>query len=111
MGAPTRLVGDVSARDADTPFGTADLPDEVVNRRLYITTATGDDGTGQRRGPWGLWVWMDEGEVHVGDPLWTPDPSAFRGANGAGLTPDERRFVATHLRVVADALIATADEP
>src|SRR5258707_165119 len=110
MSAPSRLLGDVSTKTAEAPFGTADLPDDVVNERYYITTATGDDGTGRRRVPWGLWLWIDAGEVHVGDPPWPRDPASFRGANGAGLTPHERRMVATHLRVVADALILTADK-
>lgn len=37
-----RLLGDISAKDAAEPFGTAALPDAVVNRRYIITVATGD---------------------------------------------------------------------
>jgi hypothetical protein len=108
----SRVLPDISTKAADPPFSTADLPDGVVNQRIYAVTAVGDDGSGRRQGPYGLWVWMDDGPPLVpGDPLWTPDPASYRGANGEGLTPDERRYLAAHLHVVAEALIRTADEP
>ncbi len=102
----TRLLGDISLHDAEPPYSTADLPDAVVNQRVYAVVAVSNDNA--RSGQWGLFVWMDK--EGPDEALWTPDPATFRGQNGAGLTPEERRYVASHLHGAAAALLRTADD-
>ena len=103
-------LGTISPRTAEAPFTTGDLPDEVVNQRVYAVVAVSRDAEISRLGVYGLFVWMDHGSDKAGDPLWQPDPTDYRGQDGAGLSPDERRYIAASLHACAVRMIEKADE-
>jgi hypothetical protein len=101
----TRIDEAVSMREHPAPFGTADLPDEVVNQRVMATVYMSQDN--DRHARWGVGVWVDRGGPD--DKPFTIGPEGWRGMDGEGLTRDEARYVASCLYSGALRLARAAD--
>jgi len=106
----------INLKDGLPDISTADLPDEVVNQRLIITTLTSaHDPRTPRGGAFGAAFWLDDGGP---DEKWfTIGPEGYRGVlsggfikGGPGLSADERRYAAAHLIAIAKVLLALDDE-
>lgn len=85
-----RIDEPVFMKDHPAPFGTAGLPDDVVNQRVMATVYMSQDGNRSSR--WGVGVWMDRGGPD--DKPFQIDTSGWRGMDGEGLTPEEATYVA-----------------
>ncbi|MBA3875613.1 MAG: hypothetical protein C0498_01530 [Anaerolinea sp.] len=69
----------------------------MVNQRVQATLYMTSDGA--RGGLLNLAVWMDDEQG--GGPGFVPPESSWRGWDGAGLSADERQYVAAALYVLA----------
>lgn len=87
------------------PWGTADLPDAVVNQRVVATVSV--SSRPDRMARWGVAVWMDATQADD-DKVFTIGPEGFRGMDGVGLTPSEARYVASCLYQAARRLMGAA---
>ena len=92
-------------REAPEPFGTADLPDSVVNQRVTATVWV--SSRPDRTARWGVGVWLDK-EQADDDKAFTMSGAAWRGMDGVGLTPSEARYVASCLYQAAMRLLTAA---
>lgn len=81
------------------PFGTADLPDSVVNQRAVMTVWM--SSRPDRTARWGVGVWMDGEQADDAKPF-TIGPDGWRGMDGKGLTASEARYIAACLIAAAE---------
>lgn len=83
-------------------LGTDELPAEVVNQRMHLGVYQTADG--DRSGQVHMAVYLD-GDRSPGIPF-TVSGDGWRGWDGAGLSADERRYVAATLYALATHLTA-----
>lgn len=87
------------------PWGTADLPDTVVNQRVVANVWV--SSRLDRTGRWGVGVWMDAEQADDAKAF-TIGQEGYRGMDGVGLTPSEARYVASCLYQAARRLMGAA---
>ncbi len=92
-------------REQPEPWGTADLPDVVVNQRVVVTVWV--SSRPDRTARWGVGVWMDREQADDATAF-TIGQDGWRGMDGVGLTPSEARYVASCLYQAARRLMGAA---